>query len=96
MVKAQSKLIHLEEVGSAGALERVPATGSITLSGGGDERRRSGVTPDDYVGDAADRTGFAGLEAVDEVTMLCVPDLMAAYQAGHASTSRACRPSSWR
>ena len=40
------------------------------------------VTPDDYVGDAADRTGFAGLEAVDEVTMLSVPDLMAAYQQG--------------
>ena len=37
---------------------------------------------DDYVGDVADRTGFAGLEAVDEVTMLCVPDLMSAYQQG--------------
>ena len=27
--------------------------------------------PDDYVGDVADRTGFGGLEAIDEVTMLC-------------------------
>ena len=34
------------------------------------------------MGDAADRTGFAGLEAIDEVTMLAVPDLMAAYQKG--------------
>src|SRR2546421_6730854 len=40
------------------------------------------VTPDEYVGNSADRTGFAGLEAVDTVTMLCVPDLMAAYQRG--------------
>jgi phage tail sheath protein FI len=40
------------------------------------------VTPDDYMGSAADRTGFAGLEAVDEVTMLSVPDLMAVYQQG--------------
>jgi phage tail sheath protein FI len=38
--------------------------------------------PEDYVGDAADRTGFSGLEAVDEVTMVAVPDLMSAYQLG--------------
>ena len=43
---------------------------------------RSGSRPDDYVGNSADRTGFAGLEAVDEVTMLSVPDLMAVYQQG--------------
>ena len=40
------------------------------------------LSADDYVGDPADRTGFAGLEAIDEVTMLAVPDLMAAYQKG--------------
>jgi phage tail sheath protein FI len=34
------------------------------------------------VGDAADRTGFSGLEAVDEVTMVAVPDLIAAYEQG--------------
>ena len=37
---------------------------------------------DDYVGDAADRTGFSGLEAVEEVTMVAVPDLMAALEQG--------------
>ncbi len=40
------------------------------------------LSADDYVGDVADRTGFAGLEAVEEITMLCVPDLMSAYQQG--------------
>src|SRR6202030_4451847 len=34
------------------------------------------------VGDSADRTGFGGLEAIDPITMVCVPDLMAAYQKG--------------
>jgi phage tail sheath protein FI len=34
------------------------------------------------VGDVAERTGFSGLEAVDEITMVCVPDLMSAYQQG--------------
>jgi phage tail sheath protein FI len=40
------------------------------------------LSPDDYIGDAADRTGFAGLETIPEVTMVSVPDAMAAYQKG--------------
>jgi phage tail sheath protein FI len=80
-VKATSKLIRLEEVGTASAVERVPAQGTMSLSGGGSSVPVR-VTPDDYVGNSADRTGFAGLEAVDEVTMLSVPDLMAVYQQG--------------
>ena len=40
------------------------------------------LSADDYIGDAADRTGFSGLEAVDEVTMVAVPDLMAALEQG--------------
>ncbi len=35
-----------------------------------------------FIGDPAKRTGLGGLEAVDEVTMLIVPDVMAAFQAG--------------
>jgi phage tail sheath protein FI len=78
IVKAQSKLIKLEEIGS-GAL--VPAAGSVSLQGGS-KTNAVRVMPDDYVGNAADRTGFAGLEAVDTVTMLAVPDLMSVYQQG--------------
>ena len=77
VVKAQSKTITIEEVGALA----VPATGSLTLSGGS-AAVPSRVTPDDYMGNSADRTGFAGLEAVDEVTMLSVPDLMAVYEQG--------------
>lgn len=80
-VKATSKLIRLEEVGTASAVERVPAPGTMSLAGGGSSAPVR-VTPDDYMGNSADRTGFAGLEAVDEVTMLSVPDLMAVYQQG--------------
>jgi phage tail sheath protein FI len=81
VIKAQSEYITIDEVGSASVAERVPATGSLSLAGGGASVPVR-VTPDDYVGDSADRTGFGGLEAVDEVTMLCVPDLMAVYQQG--------------
>ncbi|MFC9930798.1 phage tail sheath family protein [Streptomyces sp. NPDC127190] len=42
----------------------------------------SRTDPAEYVGDAAARTGFAGLEAIDEITMVAVPDLMGAYQRG--------------
>ncbi len=77
-VKEQSKTIVIEEVGGALA---VPSTGSVSLAGGG-AAVPARVTPEDYVGDSSDRTGFAGLEAVDEVTMLTVPDLMAVYQQG--------------
>ncbi|MGW2250126.1 phage tail sheath family protein [Kitasatospora sp. NPDC001660] len=40
------------------------------------------LDPAEYVGDAAARTGFSGLEAIDEITMVAVPDLMSAHQRG--------------
>lgn len=80
VVNAQSTLIRLEELVTGAALER-PAKGSVKLAGG-DAGAPTPVTPDDYVGDSADRTGFGGLEAIDEVTMVAVPDLMSAYEAG--------------
>lgn len=38
------------------------------------------ISADSYVGDVSDRTGFGGLEAIEDITMLVVPDLMSAYQ----------------
>jgi uncharacterized protein len=40
------------------------------------------LTSDDYIGDVEERSGVSGLEAVDEVTMVCMPDLLTAYQRG--------------
>jgi phage tail sheath protein FI len=77
-VKAQSKLITLEEVGALTA----PAPASNVALSGGAATMPTRVSPDDYVGNSADRTGFAGLEAIDEVTMLAVPDLMSVYEQG--------------
>lgn len=79
-VKAESKLIEIIEVGPS-SLERAPAKGTQTLSGS-EVAKPMSLAPDDYIGDSADRTGFGGLEAVDAVTMLSVPDLMAMYQTG--------------
>ena len=75
-----SKLIQLEEITGSTAMEPVQGA-QISLSGGG-AMAPVRVTPEAYVGNSNDRTGFGGLEAIDPVTMLAVPDLMAAYQGG--------------
>jgi hypothetical protein len=57
MVKEQSKLIQIEEVGTAGAARALPARGKTSLSGA-DGPKPARLSPEDYVGDSADRTGF--------------------------------------
>ncbi|MEQ8439298.1 MAG: phage tail sheath subtilisin-like domain-containing protein [Ilumatobacter fluminis] len=81
-VNANSQLIEMTETSVKGSIERRPATGaSVELAGGGEAAPLPAqLDAADYVGDAADRTGFAGLEAIEDITMLMVPDLMAAYQ----------------
>jgi phage tail sheath protein FI len=77
----QSKLIIVEEA-ARGALARPENQRATLVAPPAVPVEAPHLTPEDYVGDAADRTGFSGLEAVDEVTMVAVPDLMSAYQAG--------------
>ncbi|MFJ3665239.1 phage tail sheath family protein [Streptomyces sp. NPDC090106] len=55
------------------------AAGAPATNGSGELAR---IDPAEYVGDAAARTGFGGLETIDEITMVAVPDLMGAYQRG--------------
>lgn len=83
-VSAESKIVTIEEVATGGALVK-PDKGTIQLVAPEPEPEPPStekLNVDDYVGDASDRTGFSGLEAVDEVTMVAVPDLMAAYEQG--------------
>jgi phage tail sheath protein FI len=84
-VNKQSKLVTLEELKVAGAAlaERAPAPGSYSLR----PTEAQAVTvrqtsPDLYQGNVADRSGLGGFEAIDDITMVACPDLMAAYQAG--------------
>jgi phage tail sheath protein FI len=83
-VSAESKVITIEEVASGSALMK-PDKGSVGLLAPEPEPEppsTGSLGVEAYVGDAAERTGFSGLEAVDEVTMVAVPDLMAAYEQG--------------
>jgi phage tail sheath protein FI len=81
VVNAESKLVEIKELGRLGAADRKPAVGLVTLAGA-EAPEPAEVGQGTFVGDPADRTGFAGLEAVDEVTMLAIPDLMAALDRG--------------
>ncbi|MEU6280116.1 phage tail sheath subtilisin-like domain-containing protein [Streptomyces sp. NPDC047028] len=89
-VKERSKLITVIEAVPAAQLARpdnqtlalaapAPAPAPVPAAKGQDDAHPG---PAEYLGDSADRTGFGGLEAVDEVSMVAVPDLMAAYQRG--------------
>lgn len=85
-VKERSKLITVQEAAPAAQLAR-PDNQTVALAAPpaapaapATDTRQAG--PAQYLGDSADRTGFGGLEAVDEISMVAVPDLMAAYQRG--------------
>ncbi|WP_284581393.1 phage tail sheath subtilisin-like domain-containing protein [Streptomyces sp. 2P-4] len=60
----------------AAAPAAVPAAAQVPAAAG------PGLDSGRFLGDAADRTGFGGLEALDEITMVAAPDLMAAYRRG--------------
>ena len=87
-VKQRSKMISVEETVAGGQLAK-PDAQAVTLAppaaapapapAGGTVAR---IETGQFIGDSADRTGFGGLEAFDEINMVAVPDLMAAYQQG--------------
>lgn len=77
IVQKQSRLISVAATSKA---EMVPAGGSTSLSGG--EIKTKAITPLDYQGSVSERRGLGSLEPLDDVTMICVPDLMSSYVAG--------------
>jgi len=77
VVQQQSKLIEVKLTGKA---DLVPAAGVFSLSGG--EVKSKAISLGDYQGDSAQRTGLGGLEPLEDITMICVPDLMMSYQRG--------------
>jgi phage tail sheath protein FI len=78
VVREKSQTITIEEI--AGTSAQRPQAGAVVLAA--PPPVPAHIDANDYVGDVAERTGFGGLEAVDEITMVCVPDLMSAYQRG--------------
>lgn len=84
VINQQSQIIEILEQSTVGPLaERVPEFGSSII--------HSGFVPTDnslplqsshFVGSTHDRTGIEGMEVAEDVSMICAPDLMSAYQNG--------------
>ena len=89
-VLAQSTLLQVEDLRltTGPVTQRLPRTGeyhfTITVAGplAQTTPQTLAAKPEDFVGDVTERTGIGGLELPEDVTILCVPDLMAAYQQG--------------
>ncbi|WP_199442201.1 phage tail sheath family protein [Umezawaea beigongshangensis] len=80
-VRERSKLVEVVE--PQGAVQGRPDKQTVTVPAA--PPRDGGLAKLDageYVGDAEARTGFAGLEAIDEITIVAAPDLMSAHQQG--------------
>jgi phage tail sheath protein FI len=83
-VRQRSKLIQIEE--NAPQLAR-PTNQAVQVQVPSRPaevaRSNSGtLSPAEFLGDTSERTGFGGLEALDAVNVVAVPDLMAAYERG--------------
>lgn len=81
-VNQTSQLVEIVEAQSTGPVaERAPETGTYLLKA----HQNTGVPQvqsSHFIGAVTERSGLEGLEVAEDVTMVCCPDLMAAYQAG--------------
>jgi uncharacterized protein len=77
-----SQLVTVLEAQASGPLtERVPETGTYLL-----RAEQPDVLPHvevaHFTGDVTERSGVDGLEVAEDVTMLCCPDVMSAFESG--------------
>lgn len=84
VVNAASQVVRLEQISGkptedlhAGMQVALAAPSAVAMATA--PARLSG---DDYIGNVDERSGVSGLEAIDEITMVCMPDLLTAYQRG--------------
>ena len=81
-VNTASRLITIvEEQGTGTLAERVPETGTYVLKAT-PVTSMPKIQSSDFAGSVADRSGMEGLEVAEDVTMVCCPDVMSAYEAG--------------
>jgi phage tail sheath protein FI len=80
-VNASSKLIQIEETGaSLPDVAKAPAPGTYTLVVA--QETVGELSSEDFEGDAAKREGTGGLVAIDEVSIVCAPDMVHLAQNG--------------
>lgn len=82
-VNQTSKMVTILEQQAEGTpVERKPETGTYLI-----KAAQTDLVPvvksSHFVGDVTVRSGLEGLEVAEDVTMVCCPDIMAAYAAGN-------------
>lgn len=79
-----SHLIHVQVLESSfGLKERIPVMGRYKLAMPKTTNlEKLDISSKTFEGDVAERKGIGSLEAVDEINMVCAPDLMSAYESG--------------
>jgi phage tail sheath protein FI len=79
--RGASKLIQalLEGVDDETSVVAPPELGMFKLESAPPALVLAKVSPGQYIGDQAARTGLGGLDAIEDLTIVCVPDLMSAY-----------------
>jgi len=87
IVNKESKLIRVAEKESTlSPLEKIPTVGVYPLALAEVKTTAlAKVSAEVIVGSAAERKGLLGLEVIDDVTMVCCPDIMALYQSDNLS-----------
>lgn len=81
-VNQASRLVTVAEASSTGTLvDRAPEVGNYIVKAPAPASPPK-LKPNDLVGSVVERSGIEGLEIADDVTMVCAPDLMSAYEAG--------------
>jgi hypothetical protein len=83
-INETSRLIQVRLLESSAKLaDRIPVMGTYRLAMPMTTAlEKIEVNAKTFEGDVAERKGINGLEVVEEITMLCAPDLMSAYLAG--------------
>ncbi len=80
LVNGNSQYIWLSPSAAKGANLPAPRPGSFALQTPSSTALQ--VSTSDFMGKVQDRSGIEGLEAIDEITIVCAPDLMSAYKKG--------------
>jgi phage tail sheath protein FI len=80
VVREKSSLITIEEAATGTVAKPDKGTVALRETAPAPAVVPEAVSPETFVGDVGDRTGFGGLAVLDDVTMIAVPDLVGLYQ----------------
>jgi phage tail sheath protein FI len=80
MVNGNSQYIWLTPPAGKVSMMPAPRSGAFALQAPASTALQ--ISTSDFMGKVQDRSGIEGLESIEEITIVCAPDLMSAYKRG--------------